>query len=172
MLLRDPVALVCALTVSACIAAIVLISPRRSQRCSKVLRACLVSPDGAVVPVVVECAIGVREQRVGLMFRKAVPDGTGMLFRWPRPKRSAIWMRNTLVPLDLVFLSARGAVMSITTRAPRGWAFSGLWFRSCGVVELPGGFCGRNGIAPGWTFRISGSGRASDLRVSRQDRAA
>src|SRR5579875_734311 len=61
----------------------------------------------------VEIARTEGEQTVGLMFRKSVaPDG-GMLFLWGRPIQSQMWMENTLVPLDMVFIAADGTIDSI-----------------------------------------------------------
>jgi uncharacterized protein len=49
----------------------------------------------------------------GLMFVKELPANTGMLFIYPAPRRVAMWMKNTLIPLDMIFVRADGRVSSI-----------------------------------------------------------
>ncbi|WP_411839383.1 DUF192 domain-containing protein [Paracoccus sp. ME4] len=53
----------------------------------------------------------------GLMFRRDLPAGTGMLFVYPRPQPVSFWMRNTLIPLDMVFADARGVIRHIHANA-------------------------------------------------------
>ena len=62
--------------------------------------------------------------RRGLMNRKELPADGGMLFVFDREERRSFWMKNTLIPLDIVFLSASGHVVScrtMKTERPRGW---------------------------------------------------
>ena len=64
----------------------------------------------------VEMAVQPEQQTVGLMFREAVGPDEGMLFDWGAPRESSMWMRNTLVPLDMLFIAADGRVHRIAER--------------------------------------------------------
>ena len=48
------------------------------------------------------------------MFRKSLGDGRGMLFPYEPPQQVAFWMKNTLIPLDIVFIRANGTIARIT----------------------------------------------------------
>ena len=61
----------------------------------------------------VELADDPAERQQGLMFRKSLPRGSGMLFVYDQPGNVTFWMRNTYVPLDLIFADARGQVQRI-----------------------------------------------------------
>ncbi len=61
----------------------------------------------------VELATTEHEQEVGLMFRKVIPANTGMLFTWNPPKLSEMWMKNTIAPLDMVFIGPHGTIRHI-----------------------------------------------------------
>src|SRR4051794_14090777 len=61
----------------------------------------------------VEMALTPDQQTVGEMFRPTVPKDGGMLFDWGTPRQSRMWMRNTLAPLDMIFINADGSVHSI-----------------------------------------------------------
>jgi len=61
----------------------------------------------------VEMALKPAQQITGLMFRTSVPPDGGMLFDWGVPRDSQMWMKNTLVPLDMVFIGQDGTVRAI-----------------------------------------------------------
>jgi uncharacterized membrane protein (UPF0127 family) len=73
----------------------------------------IVSDDGKSHVFNVELAITEQQQDTGLMFRTSVPADTGMLFPWPQPQVSEMWMKNTIEPLDMVFIGADGKVKAI-----------------------------------------------------------
>ena len=62
---------------------------------------------------IVEVARTPEEQERGLMFRQSVAPDRGMIFPEPRPQEASFWMKNTLVPLDMVFIRANGTIARI-----------------------------------------------------------
>jgi len=65
-----------------------------------------------------ELAVTPEECQRGLMFRQDVPSTGGMLFVFPEERERYFWMKNTLVPLDIVFLDSQGAIVSISQMLP------------------------------------------------------
>lgn len=98
----------------------------------------------------VELAQTMEEQAKGLMFRTAMGGDEGMLFPFDPPRDASFWMKNTVIPLDIVFIGTDGQVLNIDANAvpyslePRS---------SAGVVkavlELNGGRAAQLGIVPG-----------------------
>jgi uncharacterized membrane protein (UPF0127 family) len=77
----------------------------------------IVTRDGARHPFNVEMALTLDQQTVGEMFRPSVPADGGMLFDWGTPRESQMWMRNTVAPLDMIFINADGSIRSIVENA-------------------------------------------------------
>jgi uncharacterized membrane protein (UPF0127 family) len=115
-----------------------------------------VDPD----PLIVETAEGERsftieiaddasERERGLMFRESMDDGHGMLFVFEDQREVGFWMKNTPMPLDLLFIAQDGTIKAIK----QGESFSeavispGVPVRF--VLELKAGIAGRNGIVDG-----------------------
>ena len=73
----------------------------------------IVGTDGVRHAFSVEMATTPEQQETGLMFRTSVPADGGMLFDWGAPRQSMMWMKNTLVPLDMLFIAADGTVSHI-----------------------------------------------------------
>lgn len=98
----------------------------------------------------IEFAETEEQRRIGLMFRKEVPDGEGMLFDFGRAQPVAMWMRNTIVSLDMIFIRADGTVASIA-RATTPFSEQSIYSEGYvkGVLEVAAGTADRYGIAPG-----------------------
>jgi uncharacterized membrane protein (UPF0127 family) len=86
----------------------------------------------------------------GLMFRRELPDGQGMLFDFDRDQDIAMWMKNTYIPLDMIFIRGDGTIRRIaenTTPLSETTIPSGGPVR--GVLEVIGGTARKFGIKPG-----------------------
>ena len=98
----------------------------------------------------VEMADTEPKRRIGLMHRKELPDGRGMLFDFGRVQPIAMWMQNTYVSLDMIFIRENGTIANIaenTTPLSEASIFSAGSVKS--VLEVVAGTAKRYGIAPG-----------------------
>ena len=90
------------------------------------------------------------EQAKGLMFRTALGPNEAMLFPFDPPKQASFWMRNTVIPLDLLFIAPNGRVTGIAANAK---PYDETKLESDGVVkavlEIPGGRAKELGLAAG-----------------------
>jgi uncharacterized membrane protein (UPF0127 family) len=87
--------------------------PTKAQPALPKEKLVIVTKDGKRHTFQVEMATTPQQQRVGLMFRTSVPPDGGMLFDWGTPRDVPMWMENTLVPLDMVFINADGTIRAI-----------------------------------------------------------
>ncbi len=105
----------------------------------------------------VEMAMTPEQQETGLMFRKDVPPDSGMLFIWDIPREVPMWMKNTLVPLDMVFISEDGTVSHIAEdTVPQSLAQISSGGPVKGTLELQGGLTEKLDIRVG--DKVSGAG--------------
>lgn len=97
-----------------------------------------------------EMALTPEEQEQGLMFRKTLAADAGMLFDFGATRPVAFWMKNTLIPLDMLFIAADGRVADIHERAvPLSEATIEAKVPVRAVLEVNGGTVARLGIKPG-----------------------
>ncbi len=98
----------------------------------------------------VEVAESRVEQAKGLMFRRSMGADEGMVFPFHPPREASFWMKNTVIPLDIIFIGADGRILNIeaeavpyseTPRSSRG--------KAAAVLELNGGRAAQLGIGPG-----------------------
>ena len=93
-----------------------------------------------------------QQQAIGLMYRTSLPDDQGMLFNFNPPQPVAFWMKNTLIPLDMVFLR-NGVVQTLIGNAPPCKSDPCDGFPSSKtidqVIELRGGLAAELGLKVG-----------------------
>jgi uncharacterized membrane protein (UPF0127 family) len=86
----------------------------------------------------------------GLMFRKELPGGQGMLFDFHRDQQVGFWMKNTLIPLDMLFIDRRGRIVNIAHSAkPLSEEVIMSEGQVRAVLEVAGGTAHRLGIEAG-----------------------
>ena len=89
-------------------------------------------------------------QARGLMFVREMPADVGMLFIHPSERMISMWMRNTLIPLDMVFMDSSGVVIHIAENTVPGSLDSISSMQpALAVLEINGGLAARLGIQPG-----------------------
>ncbi|MFA7433036.1 MAG: DUF192 domain-containing protein [Gemmobacter sp.] len=90
----------------------------------------------------------------GLMFRESMPRSAGMLFIFDEPGPVSFWMRNTLIPLDMIFADEAGRVLHVHPMAiPHDETPIEGGEGVLAVLEINGGLAARMGIAPGAEMR-------------------
>lgn len=125
---------------------VVSASPLRAAEMSSLE---IVSKNGVHV-FAIELAVTDEERARGLMFRREVPEGQGMLFDFKRDQEVSMWMENTYVSLDMIFIRADGRIARIaenTEPLSRRIISSGGPVR--GVLEVVAGTAKKLGLAPG-----------------------
>ena len=112
---------------------------------------------GGVHRVEVEVAATPQARTRGLMWRKELADGKGMLFLFPDEEVQGFWMRNTLIPLDMLFISSDLRIVGIVSRAePRTLDSRSVGVPSQYVLEVPGGWTEKVGVRKGSTVEFEG----------------
>ena len=117
---------------------------------------------GATHRFTVELAVSPAEIQRGLMFRESLADDAGMLFFYQQCRLAQFWMKNTLIPLDMIFISPMGRILDmifieadgriarITAMAePQSLEIRASGVPVNGVLEIAGGRAAALGIAPG-----------------------
>ena len=110
----------------------------------------IVTHDGKAHHFRVEVADTDSTREEGLMFRKSLAPNAGMLFDFKTPQDVAFWMKNTLIPLDMLFIDQNGVILNIKDRAtPLSETPIPSAGPVLGVLELRGGRAGELGIHAG-----------------------
>lgn len=103
-----------------------------------------------VVRYKVEVAVTPQEQARGLMYRTSLPDHGGMIFPMTPPRPASFWMKNTYIPLDMIFIRPDGAIARIAANTiPESLEPVESGEPVSAVLEIAGGGAAANGIAEG-----------------------
>ena len=97
----------------------------------------------------VEVAATPEQQETGLMFRTALAPDRGMIFPYSPPQDVAFWMKNTLIPLDMVFIREDGTIARIVTARPLDETTVSSGEPVATVLEIGGGRAAQLGIREG-----------------------
>ena len=97
----------------------------------------------------VEVARTDEEQARGLMFRTQMGADEGMIFPEIPPRRPSFWMKNTVIPLDIIFIGTDGRILNIANALPYDLTPLPAEGLASGVLELNGGRAAQLGIAAG-----------------------
>lgn len=132
---------------SAFVAAIVLAA---APVCAAALQSLSVVSEKGNFPYKVELANTDATREKGLMFVKQMPKDHGMLFDFGKDQVAYMWMKNTFISLDMVFIRADGEVASIAKNAqPQSLAIISSGVRVRAVLELNAGEADATGLKPG-----------------------
>jgi uncharacterized membrane protein (UPF0127 family) len=108
-------------------------------------------PSGAVYRL--ELALTPEDQAQGLMFRENLPEKTGMLFVFPESAPHHFWMKNTMIPLDMIWMDDAGRVVFISANTPPCTADPcptyGPNAPARRVLEIAGGAAAKEGVRVG-----------------------
>jgi uncharacterized membrane protein (UPF0127 family) len=111
-----------------------------------------------ITDIAIEIAETPESRETGLMYRRSLPDASGMLFIFEQEEPQAFWMANTYISLDLIFVNAKNEVVSVSKYAQ---PLSTASIESTGaaqyVIEVPAGFADSHGIVAGQKVQFSRS---------------
>ena len=113
------------------------------------------APDAPAVEVELARDDAARER--GLMYRQSMPADHGMLFSWDSESQRTFWMRNTCIPLDMLYVAKDGVIAGILEQVPTlNDAPRTVACPAAHVLELNAGWARAHGIAPGMKLKIEG----------------
>ncbi|MBQ0050768.1 MAG: DUF192 domain-containing protein [Treponema sp.] len=110
--------------------------------------------DGTEITVKAEIAKKVEERNRGFMFRKHIPDGTGMLFIFERDQILNFWMKNTPHPLSIAYIDYSGKIRNIYDMKPFSEAGITSTVSVRYALEVPQGWYEKTGIKVGDTLDL------------------
>jgi uncharacterized membrane protein (UPF0127 family) len=130
-------------------------APKKAQGSPPAITAArVVLPSGTVYKV--ELARTDEEQGQGLMFRESLPEKSGMLFLFSDGAPHRFWMKNTIIPLDMIWMDDRGRVLFVSADTPPCKADPcpsyGPEVPAASVLEIAGGLAAKEGVTVGSTI--------------------
>ena len=100
----------------------------------------IITSNGSKHNFLVEVARTEEEKKIGLMFRKTLAKNAGMLFLYKREALRLMWMKNTFIPLDILFIDKKGVIKRVVKRTtPHSLATISSRKSVLAVLELRGG---------------------------------
>ena len=116
----------------------------------------VIDSDSGQVKIDIQIAKTEFDRQLGLMYRKSMDENQGMLFIFPDVQTRSFWMRNTEIPLDMIFIDVNKTILNI---AKNTTPYADISYTSNGpakyVLEVKGGFADRHNISEGdkleWT---------------------
>ena len=133
--------------------------------CAQGPHVAIAGPDGTVrANVAVEIASTEQDRETGLMYRNHLGANDGMVFLFTHPQPLQFWMKNTEIPLDMIFADGKKVVVGTVERAePYSEQLLSVDGDSQYVLEVNGGFCAQHGIKAGDHLQFT------DINVQPQD---
>ncbi len=146
---------------SALVAAAFLLLATCAERAGGPIAVLVPAAGGGPVTVALEVADDPVERQQGLMWRTALADGQGMLFVFDEDDDHEFWMKNTLIPLDMIFIAREGPgvgrVVGIQADTqPLSTVPVGVGKPSRWVLEVPAGFSAKRGLEAGARVELQG----------------
>ena len=136
------------------LAAMTAISPSHAESATLKQEPVTLMTSAGEVAIVAEIARTPEQKTKGLMFRKSLDDRAGMLFPYDRAQEITMWMKNTYIPLDMVFIRGDGTVHRIEAMTePFSLATVASQGPVTAVLELNGGAAARLGLKAGDSVR-------------------
>lgn len=128
---------------------ILLLTTPRVAMAAEVQTLEIVTKSGVQV-FAVEMAKTEQERATGLMYRKELAEGRGMLFDFSPEQQVSMWMKNTFIPLDMIFIRSDGRILRIAENTePHSEKIISSGGLAKGVLEVVGGTARKYGIAAG-----------------------
>ena len=156
MIRRLPAMLAASVLASACGAAPGSSPPPAATPAPAASGPAAVLPSGARYSL--ELALTPEDQAQGLMFRENLPEKTGMLFMFPEDAPHHFWMKNTMIPLDMIWMDAAGRVVYVSANTPPCKADPCPTYGPDGnvrmVLEIAGGKAKAEGVTVGSVLRL------------------
>ncbi|WP_010261688.1 DUF192 domain-containing protein [Treponema primitia] len=120
-----------------------------SQSRLETLELHILRSDGTEAPILAEIARTEDQRTRGLMGRKSLADGQGMLFVFERDHILSFWMKNTLIPLSIAYIAYDGRILEIHDMQPQSLRTIQSSRSARYALEVPQGWFTRAGIKPG-----------------------
>jgi len=118
----------------------------------------LISPAGKEVVVTAELAANYQQRKVGLMNRPSMAKRTGMLFLWKNKKIRKLWMKNTFIPLDMIFINDQAILGFVNNASPHSLTPRTVGAKGNAVLEVNAGFVAKHQITAEWKIMYNVNG--------------